>query len=561
MILRRFALAAALVALVAAPVLSSDVVMGRYDPYQSSYTSEKIDLPIALKWEFTGNRFKNNPAAPIVVGKTCYFASGEFVYAVDLDTGGLNWKYPSERGLGGSVKSTPVYHAGNLFFGATDKNLYCLDAATGAFKWAYPVRGGIRCSPVITEGVLYFGADDDSVHAISPDTGEAVWPKPFTAKDDISTGLAVAPGILIAASMDACVYGVSTVTGKLRTMPFRLPQAPVRTSPVIVDNVVVMAVGNSMLGISLRGNQLRWQVTLPSEAAATPAALGNDVFVPCRDKNIYAYNIGGRQPILKWTAPAELGTVPLASPVAANDTIYVTGSRGVIAAFSANDGSLKWRYVCSPSTITAPTSAYVDIAASATVANGAVLVLSDDGVLRCFTADAPDYEPPKAFRAVPTVGSVLSSAPPIKISCVLFDIGSGVDFSKVSMRLDDVPVENLNVDPATFTVSYVTDVGSPGKPMQRLPQGPHTATVYAQDYKGNLLTHSWFFLTDDSLPPPRVAVPAAQSKKTTVPPKTKTETPKPTYPPGFPGGQNVPAPPPPPAPPPTLEEPTNPGAF
>ncbi len=514
MTFHRAATAACVLMLLASPSLAEDVVMGRYDARQSSYTPEKIELPVALKWEYTGNKFKNNPAAPIVAGNTCFFACGEFVYAVDLSTGSLKWKYPSERGLGGSVKSTPAYYDGCLYFGATDKNLYCLDATTGAFKWAYPVRGSIRCSPVILDGIIYFGADDDSVHSVSAETGDAVWAKPFTSKDDLSGGLAIASGMLISASMDGCLYAISAGTGKLRTYPYRLSQAPTRTSPVIVENVVVMAIGNSMLGLSLKGLQLRWQVTLPGEAAATPAIYGNDVFVPCRDKKIHAYNIGGRQPVYKWTEPIDLGTMPLSSPIVAGDTLYVTGSKGVVAAYSAENGSLKWRYVCAPSSVTAAGSASVDAASSPTAANGAVLVLTDDGVLHCFAPDAPDDEAPRPFANMPYVGSVLSSAPPIKISCGLYDLGSGVDFSKVSMSLDGEPVGEPTVDPATFTVTYITDVGGVGKPIQKLRQGPHTIAVNAQDYKGNLLTYTWFFLTDDSLPPPRLPQPADKGKNT-----------------------------------------------
>lgn len=556
----RAALAAAFLLFLISPAFSMDVLMGRYDAKQTSSTPEKITLPIALKWEYTANRCKDNPASPIVAGNTCYFACGDAVYAVDLESGSLKWKYPSDRALGGNVRSTPAFYNGNVFFGAADKNLYCIDASAGTFKWAYPVRGAIRCAPVIVDGVIYFGADDDSIYAIDADTGETAtgWAKPFTAKDDVAVGLAVSAGMLIASSMDGCIYGLGSSTGKLRTVPFRLPQAPTRTSPIVVENMTVMAVSNSMLGLSLRGNQLRWQVTLPSEVAATPASVGNDIYVPCRDKKIYAYNVGGRQPVLKWIAPADLGAMPLSSPTVADDTVYVTGSKGVIAAFSAKDGSLRWRYVCSPSVLTAPGSPFTDATSSPTVANGAVLVLTDDGVLHCFAHDAPDNELPKTYDMMPVAGTVLSSAPPIKLSCTVYDIGSGVDFSKVSMMLDKQPVENPTIDPFTFSISYSTDVGGEGRTAQKLQQGPHTVTINAEDYKGNQLSYSWTFLTDDSLPPPkRPAAAQPKSRKTTMQPKGKQNPPANPLPPGFPNGEAPPPPPPPPAP----GGPGQPGSF
>ena len=201
MILRRAACMAALVLLALSESFGADVVMGRYEPTQTGYTSEKLQLPIALDWEYTATKFDNNPAAPVVAGKTCYFGSGDIVYAVDIETGTLIWSYPGYPArLGGTVKATPLLDSGKIYFGATDSNFYCLDAATGQFKWMYPARGAIRCSPIIEDGVIFFGADDDSLYGVKTD-GERAW-KPFSARDDIATGIAVASGKVIVSSME-----------------------------------------------------------------------------------------------------------------------------------------------------------------------------------------------------------------------------------------------------------------------------------------------------------------------------------------------------------------------
>ncbi|MGC8862282.1 MAG: PQQ-binding-like beta-propeller repeat protein [Armatimonadota bacterium] len=530
------------------------MTMARYDPEQSSSTTEQLKLPLALSWEFVGNKFDNNPAAPIVVDGVVYFACGDRVYAVDLATGSLIWKYPgADMGLGGSVKGTPAYHNGSIFFGATDENLYCLDARTGSFKWAYKVRGAIRCPPVIVEDVVYVGADDESLYAIEAETGERRWV--FTSRDDIAIGVAVGTGMAVVSSMDGNMYGLSQGTGRLRWI-FRLPMAPTDSSPVITESVVVMAVGNSVYGLSVRSGQQRWQVTLRSEAAATPAAQGFDVYVPCKDKKIYAYLTNGRQPVPKWTQPADLGAIPMSSPVVAGDTVWVTGLRGVVAAFSALDGSLKWRYTIAPSPVTMPGALYCDAASSPTVAEGALLVLTDDGVLHCFKPDAPDHCPPALFAATPANGSLMSGAPPIKISGVLYDIGSGVDFSTAKITLDGQPVE-AEVDVPTGTVSYRTEVGGAGKQAVVLSDGIHRIAVSARDYAGNVMTKDWYIITDASLPPPRRAAPTEEPGKKEKAPRTRQTPPTPPTAPAMPGGQpatpemppGVEAPPPPPPPP------------
>ena len=555
MVIKRAVATAALLFSLFTSAFSADCVMGRYEPSQTSHTSEKLQLPAVLNWEYVGNKFENNPASPVVSGNTVVFACGDRVYAVDLTTGAAKWRYPSDQGLSGSVKSTPAIYGGNVYFGAGE-NLYCIALDTGTFKWAYQTRGSIRCPPVISEGVVFFGSDDNNLYAIHADTGDPAW-KPFAARDDIAVGIAIGSGMIVMSCMDGNTYGVLASSGKLRWPPFRLPAAPTDTSPVISEGIAVMAVGNVMYGLTARSGQLRWMVSLPAEVAATPAVLGYDVYVPCRDKKIYAYSTTGRQPAYKWAAPADLGAVPMSSPVIAGDTLWVTGSRGVVAAFSIADGSLKWRYVVAPSPVTTPTLSYCDAASSPTIANGNLLVLTDDGVLHCFNPDAADNIPPGIFTMQPASGTRMSGAPPIKLSAVLYDIGCGVDKDSVAMLLDGNPVEappdKPLFDVTTGTVTYVTPIGGDGKQALTLKDGIHTITVSAKDYLGNLLQKDWYIVTDSSLPPPRRAAPPPDPGKKTKEPPTKQPPTPPTppampTPPTPPGMEMPPPPPPPPAP-------------
>ena len=145
---------------------------------------------------------------------------------------------PSEQGLNGVVKVTPAVFNNMIYFGSVDGNLYCISADTGTFQWAYQTRNAIRCPPILDDGTIYLGSDDKSVYAIDAATGEAAtgWAKPFTSKDDFANGIAIANGIVVASSMDGVVYGIHEGSGKLKWSPFRMSDAPIRTSPVIEEN-------------------------------------------------------------------------------------------------------------------------------------------------------------------------------------------------------------------------------------------------------------------------------------------------------------------------------------
>ncbi|MEN6356255.1 MAG: PQQ-binding-like beta-propeller repeat protein [Armatimonadota bacterium] len=547
MFLRRAGLLAAILLTASSSAFSADCLMGHYEPNQGGYTSEKLRLPLALNWEFTSLKFDNNPSSPLVVDGVCYFASGSNVFAVDLATGVKKWQYPSDRPLAGSIKTTPAFYGGRIYFTSVDGNMYCVDAGTGVFQWAYQARGAIRCSPVIDDGAIYFGADDNSVYAVDAESGEALWSSPFTTRDDFARNLAVGSGIVVAACMDGMLYGVNKGTGTLKWM-FRLPEAPVRTSPIIANNLVVMAIGSSIYGLPIRSGQIKWMITLPAEAAASPAACGQEIYVPCRDKKIYAYTLNGRQPTLKWAAPIDLGAVPMSSPIVADDMLYVTTNKGVIAAYAVADGTLKWRYIASPSLVTMSGTNYVDASSSPTVADQSLLVLTDDGVLHCFSPDAPDNEAPAEFKLQPTNAIAMSGVPPIKMSAIIYDIGSGVDFSSVAMSLDNDPVA-YKADIETSTITYVTEVAEDGKPVTKLPDGIHTIKLTAKDYFGNTLSKEWFFFADNTLPAPKRAVSDTTGKKTKETTKNKIQTPNKrtnTWGGGNTGGdQNSPPPPPP----------------
>lgn len=556
MILRRAALLACLLILASSAGLGDDALMGRYGPQQMGFTSEKLEPPLILTWEYTANRFHGNTAAPVAANGMCYFASGDRVYGLDMETGNLIWKYPMEQSLTSTVKATPAIVDGRLYFGTGDGKLYCLDAATGAFQWFFETRAALRCPPLILDDIMYIGSDDDSIYTIHADTGDTAWPKPFQSRDGFANGIAVGAGMVVGSCMDGNLYGVNASSGKLRWM-FRLPSVPVKTSPIMTENLTIMALGNVIYGLTTRSGQRKWMIQLPSEVSATPATDGTDVFVTCHNKKLYCYNVAGRQPALRWAESADIGGIPLSSPIVADQLVYVTGSHGVVVAFSVADGTLKWRYVFAPSAITTPGSSFTDASTSPIVANGALLVLTEDGVLHCFTKTAPDTSPPDFYFLTPANGARMSGAPPIKFSAALYDIGSGVDFSSATMMLDSEPVE-LAKDLSTGIVSYVTDIGDPKiSVVKPLKDGVHIVTLVANDYAGNRLVKEWSFTADSSMPPPRRV--QTEVGKSTKEPGSVSRSGRNTG--GSSGSGNVSPPPPPPPPGPGGNSGSNDGGY
>ncbi len=542
MILRQ--LTATLLVLTASAGLAgaNDALMSRYGPEKFGYTSEKFKLPVVLKWEHISAPYSGNPASALVEGNTVFFVSDDRAYAVDLDTGELAWKYPSDKGLGSAVRGTPALYKGNFYFGGGDGVLYCLDATTGGLRWRHASTGPIRSSPIVADGIVYFGSDDDSARAVDALTGRAVWARPFVGRDDMSGGIAVGGGMAFFACTDGNLYALAASTGQLR-WNFRLASTPVRITPILLDNMVIMPVGNTINVLSAKSGQFRFSVPVGTEIPVNLAVSGQDVFAAGRDGKLYAYTWSGRQFILKWKTPVDMGSRPMADPIIAGDSIYVVTGNGTLQAYSTKDGTLLWRYV-----LTSKVTEYgVETArcyAAPTVANGSLLVLSDDGVLRCFTQDWPDIYPPKAFNFSPIDGQKVPAAPPLVITGALFDAESGVDFSSVRITLDGNPLE-VETNFGTSIVKAMTEVPEEGEASAKLESGPHKLALSAKDYSGNIYNLEWSVMADPSLEPPKIT---KTKKKTEETPTVTPEVPVPAVPEMREPG--APPPPPPPPPPP-----------
>src|SRR5207237_9432327 len=114
--------------------------------------------PLSGPWEFASRPYFGldqnttptvNSGSPIVIGDTIYFASRDRLYAIDRASGEMKWRYPSGNEQTQSIRSTPTYSDGVLFFGAGDSNLYAVDAGTGSQLWVFRTAGNVRSHPLV----------------------------------------------------------------------------------------------------------------------------------------------------------------------------------------------------------------------------------------------------------------------------------------------------------------------------------------------------------------------------------------------------------------------------
>ena len=127
---------------------------------------------------------------PALSADTAYLAGwGKRVYAVDLQTGSLRWKFQAERG----VTCAPVLAGDLLLIGVKDYRLngderkssyglYALDRYSGSLVWKFQTDKHIFTLPVAAGQVILFGADDRRLHMLDIDSGEEIWQAAFADK-------------------------------------------------------------------------------------------------------------------------------------------------------------------------------------------------------------------------------------------------------------------------------------------------------------------------------------------------------------------------------------------
>ena len=126
---------------------------------------------------------------PVVTSDTAYLAGwGKRVYAVDLASGQLRWKFQVVRGL----TCAPVLAGDKILLGVKDYrpsdnslkatgerkpgySLYAVDAASGQLAWQFRTDKHIHISPAVSGEAILVGADHRRLHVLDSRDGREVW--------------------------------------------------------------------------------------------------------------------------------------------------------------------------------------------------------------------------------------------------------------------------------------------------------------------------------------------------------------------------------------------------
>lgn len=495
----------------------------------------------ALLWEQSaGDEILSSPA---IADGILYFGSRDnYLWAIDTADGSVEWRYQTQ----GGIDTPPVIAYGICYFGSDDNRLTALDLETRTPVWQFPTSGDIKAPPLVYRDVVVVGSLDGRIYCLNSSgqpiwsnavergtffaspvgertkviyasgkelhardlySGRLVWGRPFRAADLIVGSPAVQGRRVYVGTRGGAIYGIDANRGvAVWKWPNDGVTEPISSSPVIVGNTIIFRAGErELIAISLDGQRLLWKHTLPEveERAPAPMQTGG-AFFPEEDMGVEG-------------PPIE----PIDQPV------DVEGPGTERRRIQAEE--VKFEDVIEP---------------SVSVVDNAVFTLGADGVIYGFSSVAPDNVAPTiadALLEVPGAGRQraqftpsltdeddfperyadeikIPGTPPIFLSLVLRDEGTGVDPASVSVTLNGEPAD-YTYDAREGLVWYIYD---PRGAAANLPNGVKRIVIEAVDWRGNRAMKAVTFTVDNKLKAP-------------APPKPRT----PVFE-GFPGGEMPP---------------------
>ena len=443
--------------------------------------SERLTAPLSLLWRHTTSSARNNPASPVYTNGTTYFTSGGYLYAINASDGTLRWQYPQAGKARSYFATTPALSGGALYLTDDNGQAYKLEAATGQQAWIRKLDGAIRSAPIVSGGIVYFGSGNSHCYALSAETGQVIWD--VAADGPVTTSPTITGGLVVFASSDNNVYSLNARTGrKAWAMPF---DADPSIAPPVFDGVTLyVTAGDTIYRLDPSNAARRGPIKLPTNVLLPPTVSSDSVYVITQSNALYALTSSGRE---RWRVT--LDAAATAPPLLAGDLLIVSTQPGILSAYDVSDGKLTWRYsVQASATDSQPKYPSTSINAAPIVADGTLYVVSDDGSLSAFRADAPDDIKPQLTQLVPEAGSVVRSAN-LTYGALLVDDGTGINPASVSLQVDG-QIDALAKYYAGQNAIYNT-------PVTALAEGQHQITVKAADWRGNALSQTWSFTVRD----------------------------------------------------------------
>ncbi|MCK5253344.1 MAG: PQQ-binding-like beta-propeller repeat protein, partial [Thermoplasmata archaeon] len=289
-------------------------------------------------------------STPPGVGDGAVFVGSESgtLSALDLEEGTVRFK----RTLDGPISAGPNV-VGQVVLVATsmgtDKGtLWALDTFDGSTFWSRDMTAPVNAHPAFWEGAVFALSDDGALQSINGSDGDLYWQYPVgnAPGSSLTAAPLVSEGLLYVASTSGFVYcldadpadgedeGKPDPPGSDYDVIWTYKQEdlmPFNSSPSLVDDHLVLQVGDAgVLALNATNGTIAWTTVVATAGTITMdlIAVNGSVVVGGTGVHILDAASGAET----WTYDATSSPM-VGGPVALEDMLFVTDSRGILFAF------------------------------------------------------------------------------------------------------------------------------------------------------------------------------------------------------------------------------------
>lgn len=207
-----------------------------------------------------------------------------------------------------------------------------------------------KLKPAVFNGVLYQAEEDGTVSAVNPNTGKEIWSVKRGLK--ITAGPSIIDNKLIIAARQFIVAfdlndGSELWRQSLSSEVVSLPKGAGTT-------IVAHALDESITALSSQNGQILWQANhstpaLTLRTKSAPALAQDKVIAGLASGRVVALNLYSGMIEWEYTLATSRGRSELqrmvdisADPIIIDETAYIIGYQGKLAALNLEDGTLQW---------------------------------------------------------------------------------------------------------------------------------------------------------------------------------------------------------------------------
>lgn len=249
-----------------------------------------------------------------VEGEVGYFAYGTQVFAINLNNGSLEWRYPSEPDSKTQYYAAPEIGNEYIFAGSYLNTLAAIDKSNGVEKWVFTqALDRYVGSPLATDDFVFAPNADHFIYVLN-DLGDLLWK--FKAGGPNWTKPLSDGEHVYLASMDHFLYALKMQYGMNELELDKSGSRTLVSSPL-------------------------WKVDLGAAIVSDPVLIEENIYVATLDGHLFSIN--SQTGKLNWTYENGDGYRSVWGPlVVADEAVFFGDDKGNIFAVSIANGKPVW---------------------------------------------------------------------------------------------------------------------------------------------------------------------------------------------------------------------------